>query len=231
MAFSATKTTKGFELVGNKLGIPDNGTEYEMTPSLAVKEGDMLIQTAGKVALAAAGATEVLGVAAETKTAHATTLNKILVYDNAFNIYECSCSDMHDNTVDSATTTTIVDAELTMTVDDDCKGARVYIYEGTNKGHVRTVSGFAQATDTITFTAPLPVACDTTSKYLLYGECDDAGASVINIGTVGVNLKDENTIDADAATDAVDGPLVCLGFDDENAIMRVMLIKHKHNSR
>ncbi len=233
MSFSASRTTQGFELVGNLSGVADNGTKWEMTPSLAVVAGDMLILTNNKVAAAVASSSNILGVAAETKTADDTDVTYLLVYTHPDNIYECSCSDMHDNTVDSATTTTIVDAELTMSADDDCNGARLYIYEGTNAGLVRTVSDFDESDDTITFTDPLPVACDTTSKYLLYGECDDPGTtpSVINIGTPGVNLKDCNTIDADAAVDAVDGPLLCLGFDDANAIMRVKIIKSLFDSR
>ena len=231
MAFSASRTTQGFELVGNLLGIPDNGTAYEMTPSLAVKKGDMLVLTNGKVALAAAKATNVLGVAAETKTAHATTRTDILVYDNPFNLYDCSCSDMQDKTCTGGTTTTLVAQMDNHDTDDDHKGGFLYIYEGTNKGHSRTVSAYTHADDTLTVAEPFPQACDTTTKFIFFGEGDEAGASVINVGTVGVDLKDENTIDANAAVDQVDGPLLCLGIDGANAIMRVMIIKHLYNSR
>ncbi len=231
MAFAASRTTQGFELVGNLMGVPDNGTEYEMTPSLAVVKGDMLVLTAGKVALAAAGATNVLGVAAETKTAHATELTKILVYDNPFNIYECSCSDMQDKTCTGGTTTTLIAQMDVHDADDDHNGGYLYVYEGTNKGHGRTVSDYTHADDTLTVANPFPAACDTTTKFIFFGEGDDGGASVINVGTVGVNLKDENTIDANAAVDNVDGPLACLGIDGANAIMRVIIIKHRYNSR
>jgi hypothetical protein len=231
MSFTASKTTKGFELVGNKLGIPDNGVKYEMTPSLAVKEGDMLIMTNSKAALAVAGSADILGVAAETKTAHATDYNEILVYDNPFNIYECSCSDMQDKTCTGGSTTTLVAQMAVHDTNDDHNGGFLHIYEGTNKGHSRTVSDYTHADDTLTVVDPFPAACDTTTKFIFFGEGEEAGASTINVGTVGVNLKDENTIDADAAVDAVDGPLVCLGFDAGNAIMRVMIIKHRYNSR
>lgn len=231
MAFAASRTTQGFELIGNLMGVPDNGTEYELTPSLAVSKGDMLVLTNMKVAKAAASATYVLGVAAETKTAHATNLTKILVYDNPYNIYECSCSDMQDKTCTAGTTTTLVAQMAVHDTDQDHRGGFLYVYDGTNKGCSRTVSAYTHANDTLTVANPFPAACDTTTKFIFFGEGEEAGASVINVGTVGVNLKDENTIDADAAVDQIDGPLTCLGIDGANAIMRVIVSKHRLAAR
>jgi len=231
MAYSASRTTQGFELVGNLAGVVDQGKLYEMTPSLALVKGDMVVLTNRKVAKAAANASNVLGVCAESVTAHATDVTYILVYDNPFNIYRCSFADHADNVVDSGTTTTIVDAELTQDTDDDWIGALVYFYEGTNAGAIRTVSDFDQASDTITFVDPLPAAPDTTSKYIILGEGDEAGASTINVGTVGVDLKDENTIDANAPVDAVDGPLAVRAIYPADLMMDVIIIKHLYNSR
>ena len=191
----------------------------------------MVVLTAGKVAKAAAGATNVLGVAAETLTAHATDVTPILVYDNPFDVFLCSVADQFDGTADSGTTTTIVDATLTQDTNDDWKGARLHVYEGTNKGCVRTISAFTAASDRLTWIDPMPAACDTTTKFILFGEGDEAGASTINIGTPGVDLKDENTIDANAPVDAVDGPLAVVGIRDNDLMFEVVIIKHLYNSR
>lgn len=231
MAYTASRTSKGFERIGNKFNLAAQANEYEMTPSLALVEGDMVVLTNGKVAKAAANATNVLGVCAETKTADATAVTKIRVYDNPFDIFRCTFADHADNVADSGTTTTIVDTELSMSADSDCLGAYLWFYEGPNKGQARTVSGFAQASDTITFIDPVGTAITTADKYILLGECDEAGASTINVGRVGVDLKDENTIDANAPVDAVDGPLVCLKIIPEDLMMDVMIIKHLYNSR
>ena len=230
MAYAASRTSHGFELVGNLMDVPDNGKEYEMTASLALKKGDMVVLTSGKVAKAAAAATNVLGVCAEGKTASATAVTKILVYDNPFNIYKCTFVDHQDLTATAGTTTTIVAQLAIHDVNDDPNGTLLYVYAGTNKGAVRTVTDYDHASDTLTF-LPMPLACDTTTKFILLGECDDAGTSVVNVGTPGVNLKDENRIDANAATDAVDGPLAAMSIYPEDLMMDVVIIKHIYNSR
>jgi len=56
---------------------------------------------------------------------------------------------------------------------------------------------------------------------------------VINVGKSGVNLKDANTIDANAAvlSSAVEqGPLVVLRVDPVNLTMDVIIKKHLFNS-
>lgn len=230
MAYTAPRTSNGFEKIGNLHYQPDPGRYYELTPSLAVKAGDMVVLTGGFVAKAAAGATNVLGVAAESVTASATVPTLIRVYDNPYNVYRCTFVDHQDLTATAGSTTTIVAQLAIHDTDDDPNGTFIWCYEGPNKGVSRTVTDYAHGTDTLTFLA-MPNANTTATKFIVLGECDDAGTSVVNVGTPGVNLKDENRIDANAATDAVDGPLACLAIHPEDLMMDVVIIKHVYNSR
>lgn len=235
MALTATRVTDGFELVGNLLALTDNGVDYELTPNTAFSKGDMVVLTYGKVAKAAANAANVLGVMAETFTtttnpAAKTTKGK--VYDNPFNIYKCSFSDHADSTATGGTTTTLIDTALSTSTDNDWRGALLYVYEGTNAGCLRTVTSYTGATDTLTVTEPFPAACDTTSKYIMLGLGGAAANDVINLGKVGVDLKDENTIDANATIASEAGPLVVMPTsieDIKNLILRVMIRKHLYS--
>lgn len=235
MPLTATRVTEGFELVGNLLGLTDNGVEHELTPNTAFSKGDMVVLTYGKVAKAAANAANVLGVMAETFTtatnpAAATTKGK--VYTNPFNIFKCTFSDHTDSTATGGTTTTLLDTALSASTDNDWRGALLYVYAGTNAGSLRTVTSYTGATDTLTVTEPFPAACDTTTKYILLGAGGAANNDVINVGKIGVDLKDENTIDANATIASEVGPLVVMptSLDDiKNLILRVMIRKHLYN--
>ena len=236
MAYTASRTTNGFELIGNLLNVTDNGREYELTPNTAFKKGDMVVLTTGKIALAAANATNVVGVMAESiaqadNPADGITFGK--VYDNPFNIYRCSFADHKDATATGGTTTTLIDTDLATSDNDVWNGALLYIYEGTNAGCIRTVTDYVGGTDTLHFQA-MPAACDTTSKYILLGNAGKAG-DVINVGTAGIDLKDENTIDANAAvidanTSAEKGPLAALAINPANLTMDVLIRKHLFNT-
>ena len=236
MAYTASRTTNGFELIGNLLNVTDNGREYELTPDTAFSKGDMVVLTNGKVAKAAANAANVLGVMAESITAADNPTAGITygkVYDNPFNIYRCSFSNQTDSTATGGTTTTLSDTGLGTSADDVWNGALLYIYEGTNAGCIRTVTDYVGSSDTLTFQA-MPAACDTTSKYIILGLASKAG-DVINVGTVGVNLKDEKTIDANAAvinadTSAEIGPLAALAINPANLTMDVLIRKHLFNT-
>jgi len=229
MTLTASRTTDGFELVGNMMNVSDNGVEYELTPNTAFSRGDMVVLTAGKVAKAAANATNVLGVMAESFTTATNPSGKTTkgkVYDNPFNIYKCSFADHLDSTATGGTTTTLVDTALTTSTDDDWNGALLYIYEGAAAGSLRTVKDYTGSSDTLTVEEPFPVAPDTTSKYILLGLGGAANADVINIGKAGVDLKDENTIDANATVASEAGPLVVMptSLDDiKDLILRVMI--------
>ena len=236
MAYTASRTTNGFELIGNLLNVTDNGREYELTPNTAFSKGDMVVLTNGKVAKAAANAANVLGVMAESITAADNPTAGITygkVYDNPFNIYRCSFADQTDSTATGGTTTTLIDTGLTTSTNDVWKGALLYVYAGTNAGCIRTVTDYEGSNDTLTFQA-MPAACDTTSKYIILGLASKAG-DVINVGTVGVNLKNENTIDANAAvinadTSAEIGPLAALAINPANLTMDVLIRKHLFNT-
>jgi len=230
MAYTASRTTNGFELIGNLLNVTDNGREYELTPNTAFSKGDMVVLTDGKVAKAAANAANVLGVMAESITAADNPTAGITygkVYDNPFNIYRCSFADQTDSTATGGTTTTLIDSGLATSNDDYWNGALLYVYAGTNAGCIRTVTDYVGGTDTLHFQA-MPAACDTTTKYIILGAAAAASDS-INVGSVGVNLKDENTIDANATIANEAGPLAVLGINPANLTMDVVVRKHRFN--
>jgi len=230
MAYTASRTTNGFELIGNLLNVTDNGREYELTPNTAFSKGDMVVLTDGKVAKAAANAANVLGVMAESITAADNPTAGITygkVYDNPFNIYRCSFADQTDSTATGGTTTTLIDTGLATSDNDYWNGALLYVYAGTNAGCIRTVTDYVGSTDTLHFQA-MPAACDTTTKYIILGAASAASDS-INVGSVGVNLKDENTIDANATIANEAGPLAVLGINPANLTMDVVVRKHRFN--
>jgi hypothetical protein len=232
MAYTAKRTTQGFEYIGNLLHQEDAGMDFELTPNTAFTKGDMVVLTNGKVAAAAANATNVLGVMAESITAAEnpaakTTKGKVLI--NPFNIYRCSFADHKDGTATGGSTTTLADTGLATSNDDYWNGALLYIYEGTNAGCIRTVKDYTATGDILTVEEPFPASCDTTSKYILLGAAAAAG-DVINVGSVGVDLKDENTIDANATVASEAGPLAVLRIDPVNLTMDVIIRKHLFNS-
>jgi len=235
MALTASRTTNGFEIIGNMMNVADNGTPWLLKENTAFSKGDMVVLTNGKVNKAAAGATNVLGVMAESITTAdnpdaSETYGK--VYTNPFNIYRCTFADHTDSTATGGTTTTIVDTALAEDNDDDLNGAYVYVYEGTNAGCARTVYDYTGTSDTLTVEKAFPAAIDTTSKYILLGagsEDNDA----INVGTFGIDLKDENTIDAgeNVLSSAVEvGPLVCLAIHPQDLMMDVLVRSHLFNA-
>ena len=229
MALTASRKSVGFEPIYNKsvTTIP-NPVAYELTPSTTFTRGDMVVVTGGKVALAAAGSkTGILGVMAESKVTGAATLEYGKVYDHPDNVYRCTFKNQLDSTVDSGTTTTLVDAALSTATDDIWNGALVYFYEGTNAGCVRTVSDFDHASDTLTFTNPLPAAPDTTSKYIILGDASEAN-DAINVGMSGILLADEDEIDVSASrldATALVGPLVCVGASKVADLMLDVMVR------
>lgn len=237
MALTANRTTEGFEVVGNlTLGETPNPVEYELTPNTAFSRGDMVVLTYGKVAKAAANATNVLGVMAEaftTSTNPTAGLTLGRVYDHPFNIYLCTFSDHTDSTATGGTTVTLLDTALATSADNDWRGALLYVYEGSAQGCLRTVSAYTGASDTLTVTYPFYEAPTITSKYIMLGVGGAANNDVINIGKIGIDLKDENTIDGNATVAAEAGPLVVMKTpleDIKNLRLRVMVRKHLFNS-
>lgn len=235
MALTANYTTRGFEFVRNLLGFPVTPVLYELTPNTAFSMGDMVILTNNRVAKAAAGATNVLGV---INTAFTTTTNPDAsltlgeVLDNPFAIFRCTFSDHRDATATGGSTTTLVDTALSTSADDVWNGALLYIYAGAAAGSFRTVEDYTGSSDTLTFDDPTAVAVDSTSTYILLGAGIAAGEN-INIGTIGVNLKDENTIDGNATTASEAGPLVITPTPQEeikNLVLHCLIRKHLYNT-
>ena len=232
MAYTAPRTTQGFELIGNMFGPAPNPNAYILTPNTDFAKGDMVVLTNGMVAKAAANATNVLGVMAMSysKTANPSAKQTMgLVYDNPYNIYRCSFADHRDAAATSGTTTTLIDTQLATSADDVWNGAMLWIYEGPGAGDVRIVKDYTGATDILTVEEPFTATPTTSSKYILLGEAGAAG-DVIFPGAAGVDLKDENTIDANAANKDGDGPLAVLSIDFPNLMMTVIVREHLYNA-
>lgn len=214
MALTASRTTAGFEPINNiYLNTVPPPTKYELAPNTAFSKGDAVVITNGKIAKAAAGATNVVGVMAEafTTTTNATADTVFgRVYDHPGNIYLCSFADHTDSTATGGTTTTLLDTALSQSTDDYWNGALLYCYEGTNAGYLATVKDYTGSTDTLTFEKAAPASFDTTSKYIMLGYGTGGTANVINLGSIGVDLKDENTIDANATIGSEAGPMVVM---------------------
>lgn len=232
MTLVASRVTDGFELVRNLANVTDNPVELELTPNTEFKRGDMVVWTNGKIAAAAANATGIAGVMAESiaqadNPAAGLTFGK--VYTNPLNVYRCSFVDHRDAAATGGTTTTLIDTEVANSADNRYRGALIYIYAGPGAGSVRTVSAYTNATRTFTVTYPFPVAPTTASKYILLGSAA-ADANHINVGVVGIDLKDENTIDADAAVASEAGPLTAVAIYPKDLMMDVVIRKHWLNS-
>lgn len=235
MTLSADRTTCGFEPVHcrNAVTIP-NPVPYELTPAEAFVKGDMVTIAYGKLTKATSSTTSnVVGVMAESVTAAENPSGSITygkVYDDPNIVYRCSFSDQLDSTATGGTTTTLVDTALSTSSNDVWNGALLYIYDGTNKGCVRTVSDYTGSSDTLTVDTPFPAACDTTTKYIILGLAAEAN-DVINVGLGGVQLKDANTIDANAArlsSAAKQGPLVPVAINPAQLMMDVMIRRSCH---
>lgn len=232
MAYTAPRTSQGFELIGNMFGPAPNPNRYPLTPNTAFKKGDMVVLTGGMVAKAAANAANVLGVMARSYTAAENPAGKItfgVVHDNPFNIYRATFVDHRDAAATGGTATTLIDTELTTSENDVWNGAYLYIYEGPGAGDMRIVKDYVGATDVLHVEEPFSATPTTATKYILLGEAGAAG-DVINVGSIGVNLKDEKSIDANAANKDDDGPLAVKAIDPVNLMMTVIIRKHIFNT-
>lgn len=233
MALTASRTTQGFEWVRNQMGFSANPHNYELTPGTAFSKGDVVVLTAGRVAKAAANATNVLGVMAESVTAannpsNATTFG--LVYDNPYDVFRCTFADHRDAAATGGTTTTLIDTALPTLADNDWNGALLYVYAGPAAGSLRTVAGYTGATDTLTVSEPFPTAPTAASYYIMLGAGGAANADVINVGKVGVDLKSEAVIDANATVASEAGPMVVLAINPTELTMDVKFRKHLYHS-
>lgn len=232
MALTASKTSVGFEPMYHLFKKEFTAHKWLLTENTAFNKGDMVVLTNGRVAKAAASATAVLGVMAQSYTTDDNPDAKDIfgmVYDDPYIVYKCTFADHRDSTATGAgTTTTLIDSGIGGS-DDDWNGAFCYIYEGGAAGELRVVKDYAAATGTLTFEHPLYEATTTASKYILLG----AAAGVIGPGK-NVNIKDHDTIDSNATTASDAGPLVIPSFGDydemrdliRELMLPVMIRKH-----
>lgn len=229
MALTASRTSIGFEPIYNKTvtTIP-NPVAYELTPSTTFAKGDMVVLTAGKLALATyLSVTDIVGVMAESIVSDATSIMYGKVYDHPDNVYRCTFVDQLDSIATDGSTTTLVDSEITLAANGAWVGALLYIYAGTNAGCIRTISASAASSKELTVSSPFPAACDATSKYIILGN-GPAASGVINVGSTGIVLKDKDSIDANAAilsSGALVGPLVCVGASKVADLMLDVMIR------
>lgn len=96
-----------------------------------------------------------------------------------------------EQTADSGTTTTLVDAALTQATDGWFNGMAVHFTSGTLLGQASCVTGFTAASDTLTFSPAVTTAVTTHTYYLLpdaecvtgdaFGRIGAAGAGLTNI--------------------------------------------------
>jgi len=230
--YAAPRATQGFEWQYNWLGSRANTSPWLLTPNTAFSKGDMVVLTYGKVAKAAATGTNILGVMGASIT---TTQNPAAsetyapVWCNPFDIFRCTFADHIDSVATGGTTVTLLDTTLAASTDNYWRGALLYIYEGPGKGDIRRVASYTGATDTLTVSRAFSATPTTATKYILLGY-GGALDDTIYQGRVGVDLKDENTIDANAASASEAGPLLVVEIDPENLWMDVMIRKHLFNS-
>lgn len=229
MTLTASRTTQGFEPINNRTGFAPNPRLYELTPNTAFSIGDAVVKTDGLIAKAAANATSVYGVMAQAFT---TTTNPStggvfgLVYDDPNQIFRCTFADHIDGTATGGTTTTLIDTvNLTADTNDYWNGALVYIYEGPGAGDIRTVSDFDAASDTITVTKPFTATITTSSKYIILGYATGAEDLVLNVGS-NIDLKDENTLDANATNASHVGPCHIVAIHPKELTMDVSFAAH-----
>ena len=235
MAYTAKRTSIGFEPIYNRTLNPiPNPVKYELTPGTAFNRGDMVVLSAGKIAKAtAASVADIIGVMAESIAAAdnlAGTITKGSIYDHPDNVYRVTFSDHRDAVATGGTTGTLIDTNLSTSVNDVWNGALLYIYEGPSAGSTRTVSDYVGASDTLSVDTAFPEAITAASKYILLGAASEAN-DVINEGLAGLVLKDEKAVDANAArlsSAAKVGPLACMKIYPAELMMDVMIRRSCH---
>lgn len=116
-----------------------------------------------------------------------------------------------EQTADSGTTTTIVDAALTQATTDWFKGVGVHFTSGTLLGQDACVTGFTPASDTLTFTPAVTTAVTTHTYYMLpnaecfTGSAGAGGATAAEVWTYSTRAlteldEDNTTIDINGQT-------------------------------
>jgi hypothetical protein len=173
---------------------------FELSPSTAFTIGNVVYMPtptnagAGRVTNCSGttpslGILGIIGVSVSTTVATdtvgangATSLVTAPVYTNRYNVWRVSVTGQIDGTATAGSTTTLVDSTgLASTTANAYGGGVLWIYAGTNMGQMRTITSFSA--HTATWINPMAAACDTTTKYIVFGGGSAAGYSGINKGS------------------------------------------------
>lgn len=237
----APRTTVGFEFLYNKAGFHANPVLYELLPNTAFTAGMLAVMDVGAGAqsgkIRPAVAADVVatgafvGVMAETITAAnnpAAGLTFGRVYDHPLNVYRATfvpgVNGVNVGGAAGTTTTLVVPA---VNANDNLRGAMIYFYGGAGAPAIRTISGAVAVTNTLSWIAPLDVATDATTRYVLLAASVDVVG--VNVGSVGLAVNNDSrrvNVTAPAAT----APLNCLAIDPANLWMEVMIRAAAHIS-
>ena len=236
MPFTPTRKTVGFEPAGSIAGFPANPVPYELKPNEAFTKGDVVKFEYGKIVRADDSDTSgIVGVMAETVKQEDNPSDGLtygLVYDSPFRIYRVTmdvpadCRKQgHDDSNANRLSVLVKDDETT---DQTFRGALLYVYEGTNKGSIRTVSAMTgDGTDEVyTVTKAFPKRCDSTTKFIILGD-DSAADRPVNVGTR-VLLDDHKQVDAGG--NPTSGPFLVRAIYPEDLMMDVVLRGAAHIS-
>ena len=231
MPFDVTRKTVGFEPAGSMIGFPSNPVPYVLKPDEEFTKGDMVKFEYGKVTKADSSDTDgILGVMAESVKQEDNPKEKrtkALVYDDPHRVYRVTFETKDDNEFEAtggASDGSTVIASSGPGNDNTFRGGLLYVYEGTNKGCVRTVKEFAESTNTFTVEKPFPKECDDTTKFIVLGD-NSAADRPINVGTK-AKLEDEAKVDSNA--DPSDGPLFVREIYPEELMMDVVVGMSSH---
>ena len=172
-----------------------------------------------------------VGVMAETIAQAdnpATGLTYGLVYDHPDNVYRTTfvpgVNGVNAGGANGTTTTLVVAA---VAADNNLRGTAIYFYGGPGAPALRTVSAADAGTNTITWIAPLAVATDATTRFVLLAASVDVVG--VNVGSTGLAVNNDSlrvNVTAPAAT----APLNCIQIDPQNLWMDVAIRAAAHIS-
>ena len=142
-------------------GVLHSVREYDIAEGTSIQAGQVVVLSAGLVEAAAAGVTgQILGVAAESHSGQADSLNpranggKISVYDDPGQVFRCAAPVI---AATSGTAATVVAGGIGTFADDDFNGGYLMLLakaEGSTNtdpvGTVKRISDFAATTKTFT---------------------------------------------------------------------------------
>jgi hypothetical protein len=222
MAFSAGRTTQGFEfaynLDNNAQGNPEFIKEYPSLPNVAFTKGDAVLLTTGCVDLSdSLNATSVLGVVEKTQAAVTYGAGLLPVRINPSAVYCVSVVGVNEETVSAATSAQqlqgVFEGVSSPGADDRPNGAYLVVYDGADKGSIYVVRDFTHTG--IYWYVDRPHKMDTTSKIYWLGGA--GGATPIGPGTeIDIVNGSPSTLDGDL--DPAGGPFTVVDLSKKDAL-------------